>query len=85
MVTNNNPPFSDRCWTRREARPPSHADYATLFGPIVRNGKIPNSSEAISVNRAVQLLASELGMETSPTPTRYLDKVLMEISRQGLI
>lgn len=56
-----------------------------FFGPMVRNGKIPNSSEAISVNRAVQLLASELGMESSPTTTRYLDKVLMEISRQGLI
>lgn len=56
-----------------------------FFGPLARSGKVPSFSEAIAVNREVQLLGNELGLESSPTNIRYLDKVLMEISRQGLI
>lgn len=54
-------------------------------GPLTRNGTGPSFSEAIAVNRAVRVLGNELGLEASPTSIRYLDKVLMEISRQGLI
>lgn len=54
-------------------------------GSLTRNSRSSSFSEAIAVNRAVQILGAELGLEASPTNTRYLDKVLMEISRQGLI
>lgn len=41
-----------------------------FFGPLARNGKVPNSSEAIAVNRAVQLFAHKLGLQPSPSSTR---------------
>lgn len=47
--------------------------------------KVPSLDEAIAVNLAVKKLAIDVGRDTSPASMRYFDKVLMEISRQGIV
>lgn len=52
---------------------------------LMAGGKVASFSEAIEANNAVKQLRTELEMDPSSANMRYLDKVLMEISRQGII
>lgn len=52
--------------------------------PPVGN-RVPGFDEAIVANHAVRQLLADLGRDPTPANIRYLDKVLMEISRQGII
>jgi len=47
--------------------------------------EVPSLSEAIQINQRVRWLVEELDGSFSPARLRYIDKILMEISKQGLI
>lgn len=53
-----------------------------LLGRAVKISKIPTLDEAVAINQEVRNLAVELYGDAAPNRIRYLDKVLMEISRQ---
>lgn len=55
------------------------------MGGDLPSGKVPNLVQAIAVNRSVRVLLEKLDGATSPGRLRYMDKILMEISRCGLI
>lgn len=57
----------------------------SLLGDIKEN-KVPDEKDAIKVNNAVVKLAKVIyGEAYKPADLRYLDKVLMEVSRQKLL
>lgn len=51
----------------------------------LRDRLVPSLSETITINRWVRSLVEELDGSFSPPRLRYTDKVMMEISKQGLI
>ncbi len=51
----------------------------------LRQGQAPNLPEAVAINRKVRWLVEQLDGSFSPVRLRYIDKVLMEISKRNLI
>lgn len=54
--------------------------------PELKPDKVPGEADALKINVAVKELARAVfGQQSGPAELRYLDKVLMEASRQGLL
>ncbi|WP_054123680.1 hypothetical protein [Novosphingobium sp. AAP93] len=56
------------------------------LAPHIRESNVPNIEDALTINNAVDDLGKKLfGDEYGPSKRRYLDKILMELSRQDLL
>jgi hypothetical protein len=51
----------------------------------LKERKVPDLADSIEINRQVHSLAENLDGSFNPSRLRYVDKILMEISRYGLI
>ena len=58
---------------------------ALLRSELSIQNRVPSFHEAIEVNIAVKGLMKDLGRPRTSANIRYMDKILMEISRQGVI
>jgi|LSQX01.2.fsa_nt_gb hypothetical protein len=55
------------------------------YGRLPSGDSVPGYDESIAINKDVSRLLSELGWGNTPCKLRYLDKILMEVSRCGII
>jgi hypothetical protein len=51
----------------------------------LRNGQVPNFADAVTINHRVRALADAVYGSVEPMRLRYLDKILMELSRLRVI
>ncbi len=59
---------------------------ATGLLPHLAPREVPSLNDALTINEAVDELGTRIyGPDYGPTKRRYLDKVLMELSRKGLL
>lgn len=55
------------------------------LGFPIAEGRIPTTDEAIAITSFVRVMVQSFEIDVAGSKLRYLDKILMEVSKQGLI